>query len=165
MFWSRCGEALSSGEAICGNCGQLAAAPLEVEGRGGGHLDFARVIRRLSKFWYLFAGLNLALGLMGLIAVQIGISGTAGPSEPWPHPPFWDWTFVGGSAWTLLALRILLAAAVGWGLRNHTDWSRPVAILAGAFSILQFPIGLVLGVYTLIVLFGRHHRDLYQQLG
>jgi hypothetical protein len=132
---------------------------------GDPHIGFERVIRNLSRFWYLFAGLNLVLGLTGLFLVQTGLASTPGPWEPWPHPPLWEWTLVGGAAWTLVITRVVLSAAVGWGLQNHTDWGRPVAIASGIFSLLQFPIGLVLGTYTLAVLIGKHHGELYHQLG
>ncbi len=162
MFCSKCGMAFEGKEAHCPRCGQSAGAPLRTL-RDSGLQDagFERVIRRLSRFWYLFAGLNLALGLTGLVLVQIGLSSTLGPWEPWPHPPAWEWTLVGGAGWILVAARAVLAAAAGWGLQKYTDWGRPVAIVAGAFSFLQFPFGAVLGTYTLWTLLGKQHGELY----
>jgi hypothetical protein len=166
MFCSKCGLAFEKNEANCPHCGEPAGAPLHpLTADALDHNDFERAIRRLSRFWYLFAGLSLALGVMGLVMVQTGLANAVGPWEPWPHPPIWEWTLVGGAGWTQVAIRVVLSAAAGWGLEQHTDWGRPVAIFAGAFSFLQFPIGLVLGAYTLIVLLGRHHGELYHRMG
>jgi hypothetical protein len=70
----------------------------------------------------------------------------------------------GGLAWSLLAARVVLSFAAGWGLQQRSDWGRVVAMIAGAVSSLQFPIGLVLGVYTYQVLLGRHHATMYDHL-
>lgn len=150
MYCSKCGLEFGSGEySVCPHCGKRVVAGLENTG-------FERTILRLSRFWYLFAGLNIALGLAGLFMVQTGQVSAAGPWEPWPHPPVWIWTLTGAAGWTLVMGRVLLSLAAGWGLRNGADWARVVAIAAGAFAMLQFPFGLVLGAYTIAVLLLRH---------
>jgi hypothetical protein len=163
MFCNKCGLAFGQDQEVCPNCGQAASQPLTAAPLQ--HSVFERTIRRLSRFWYLFTGLNLALGLGGLFMVQTGLAAVAGPWEPWPHPPIWAWTLTGAAGWTLVIGRVILSLAAGWGLAVHADWGRPVAILAGAFAFLQFPIGLVLGTYTLIVLLGTHRGHLYHLLG
>jgi hypothetical protein len=123
--------------------------------------QFGRTIRRLCHFWFLFACLNVALGVAGLVLVQMGFSHHAGPWEPWPHPPLLDWTFLGGSGWTLLIVRTVLAVAASVGLRDRTDGARLVAGMAGVIAMTQFPIGLLLGAYTLVKLLGKRNAELF----
>lgn len=122
---------------------------------------FDHIMVRLSFFWYLFAAPNVGLGLTGLIMGQIGAGGPTVPFEPWPHPPLFNWTMAGGVVWMLGASRAVLSVLAGWGPRARTDWSRPMALVAGAVAITQFPMGLILGAYTIAVLIGKHHAALY----
>lgn len=163
MFCSKCG-AIVGEQGLCARCGHSATAGLIGKKQQDELSRFERTIRRLSRLWYLFAGLSLVLGVMGLFAVQTGISTHAGPWEPWPHPYIWNWTLTGGVGWTLLLLRVGSAAAAGWGLVRETDWSRPVALIAACIAFLDFPIGFVLSLYTFSALLGRRHAQLYAQL-
>jgi len=164
VFCSKCGLKFDEQEANCPRCGQSAGAPLppltsdEIE-----YVKADRTIRRLSRYWYLFAALSFALGAAGLFMVMTGLTATVGPYEPWPHPPAWNWTFAGSAAWIIVIVRVLLSLAAGWGLSHRADWARPVAFCAGAFAFLEFPIGAVLGVYTILVLLFRRRRPLHLQ--
>ena len=166
MFCSKCGQSLADGHTVCPRCGSPAAGtPLSSMSADAIQQSlFERAVRRLSRFWYLFAGLNLVLGAIGLFAFRAGFAAHLGPWEPWPHPPLWDWMLVGASAWTLLFIRLLLAAAAGWGLRARAGWGRPVAVAAAVASLVQFPIGFVLGVYTIAVLLGPRRGAMYKNL-
>jgi hypothetical protein len=156
VFCSKCGLKFDEQEANCPRCGQPAGAALpplttdEIE-----YANADRIMRRLSRYWYLFAALSFGLGATGLFMVMTGLTTTVGPWEPWPHPPAWNWTFAGHAAWMIVIVRVVLSLAAAWGLGHRTDWARPVAVAAGAFALLQFPIGAVLGVYTLLELLVR----------
>lgn len=163
MFCSKCGAVVGAQQTFCARCGHSITRILK-QGDNGELARFERTIRRLSRYWYLFAGLSVVLGVMGLFAVQTGLSMQAGPWEPWPHPYIWNWTLAGGVGWMLFLLRVGFAAAAGWGLSRETDWSRPVALIAAGIAFLEFPIGVVLAVYTFSVLLGRHHAELYARL-
>lgn len=162
MYCGKCGAAVTETQPFCAKCGQPVAAAVA---EAAEQRKFERAIRRLSRYWYLFAGLSIVLGAMGLFAIQTGLSMHAGPWEPWPHPYIWNWTLTGSTAWTLLGLRILSACAAGWGLARHTDWSRPVALLAAVVAFTEFPIGFALAVYTFSVLLGKRHSELYARIG
>lgn len=77
--------------------------------------------------------------------VRMGAAGPLGPYEPRPHPPVWNPIMAGSVVWMLVASRAVLSVIAGWGLKARTDWSRPMAFVAGAIAITQFPIGLILG--------------------
>ena len=161
MYCAGCGQVLAK-EGVCSRCGMpVKPAVPRTAGEAAALYQFGRTIRRLRHFWFLFACLNVALGVAGLIMVQIGWSHHAGPWEPWPHPPLIDWTFLGGSGWALLIARIALAAAASIGLRDRTDWSRLVTGMAAIVAMTQFPIGLLLGAYTLVKLLGKRNAELF----
>ena len=163
MFCAGCGRALSR-EGVCPKCGRAAKAVL-LPGEAAEVFAFGRSIRKLKQYWFLFACLNVALGVTGLVMVQTGLSQQAGPWEPWPHPPLLEWTYLGGAAWTLLMLRVALAAAASLGLRNHTDWARAVTAVAAIVAMTQFPIGLMLGAFTLVKLLGKRNAELFAKCG
>jgi hypothetical protein len=153
VYCSKCGLSFDGEEAICPRCGQTAGVPLPpLTPDALQHAASGRAIRMLAKFWYLFAAISFGLGLAGLFMVMTGQTTTVGPWEPWPHPPIWNWTFIGQAAWMIVIVRVVLSLAAGWGLSHRSDWALPVTVCAAVFAVLQFPIGAVLGLYTLIVL-------------
>jgi hypothetical protein len=162
MFCSKCGRAVGADLSYCSGCGHPLRPPEQtLRNSGMGQRRFDRSIRRLGQFWYIFAGLNLALAAAGFVMYRLGLAGVAVPYEPWPHPPGWDWTMAGSVVWTLVVSRIAVAALAGWGLREHTQWGRPIAFLASAVSFLQFPIGVALAIYTFTLLLGKEHAKFY----
>jgi hypothetical protein len=66
--------------------------------------------------------------------------------------------------WIALLLRATLALAAAWGLMQHTQWGRLVAIVAAVLSLIKFPFGTAIGIWTLIVLLGYRNSSLYEQL-
>jgi hypothetical protein len=67
-------------------------------------------------------------------------------------------------AWIFIFLRAGLAAVAGWGLLEHTQWGRIVAIVAAILSMLKFPFGTAMGIWTLVILLGYRNSTLYEQL-
>jgi hypothetical protein len=164
MHCAGCGQMVSNERAVCPRCGRPAqAASSGGPGEAAALFAFGQIIRRLQQYWFLFACLNVALGVAGLVTAQLGWSHQFGPWEPWPHPPTLEWTYQGGSAWTLLIVRAALAAAAGLGLRNRTRWARLVTGIAAVMAFTQFPIGLVLGAYTLVRVLGKRNVALFKK--
>ncbi|HET6208630.1 MAG TPA: hypothetical protein VFD98_17565 [Terracidiphilus sp.] len=126
--------------------------------------EFARTVRQLTKYWFLFACLNVGLGVAGLIMAQLGLIASVGPWEPWPHPPLLEWTYLGGSAWALLIIRVALAVTASMALRDHAGCGRQVTLAAAVVAMTQFPIGLVLGAFTLAKLAGKRTAVFYARL-
>lgn len=48
----------------------------------------------------------------------------------------------------LLALA-LPGLALAWGLYTRRSWARPLGLVLGVLSLVNFPLGTILGVYTL----------------
>jgi hypothetical protein len=164
MYCAGCGQTLTN-QAVCPQCGRPAAAagPGAVT-EAAEHYVFERTVRRLRQYWFLFACLNVALGVAGLAMVHFGFSHQVGPWEPWPHPPLLEWMYRGGSAWGLLIARTALSAAASIALRDRMKWARLVTGMAAVMAFTQFPFGLMLGAYTLVKVLGPRNRMLFARM-
>lgn len=166
MYCSKCGSALEDDRQSCPACGHPAGTPLLQDAADAAERNrFDRLVRRLGQYWLIFAALNFVLGAAGFFLGPMGGAAHARPYEPWPHPLVWNWTLAAGVVWILLASRVVLSIVAAWGLSERFNWSRPVAIFAGAVAITQFPIGLVLGAYTIAMLLGKRRAALYVHRG
>lgn len=61
-------------------------------------------------------------------------------------------TVVGTSLGVLLALLAVPGMVAGYGLLKRRTWGRYLAIVVAIFNLVNFPIGTVIGGYTLIIL-------------
>ena len=59
---------------------------------------------------------------------------------------------IGTAAMTFMLILSLPSIIAGIGLLKHHEWARVMAIIVGCISLIDFPIGTALGVYTLIIL-------------
>lgn len=66
-------------------------------------------------------------------------------------------TFVG----SFVALLGLPGIVAGIGLLQHRAWGRYLAIVVGLLSLVNFPIGTIIGVYTLYVLMQQSANDYF----
>ncbi len=166
MYCSACGQAVAPGQPVCPQCGR----PIGVQVPLVPNLDlqlqtYASRIRALSIVWYIWGGVSLAFGGIGLVAANAYLNGAFGP---WMRGPGGHWPFFGPGlihfAWAMIVVRSALAFIAGWGLMERTQWGRIVAIAAAFLSLLKFPIGMALGIWTLVSLLGYRNTTLYDQL-
>ena len=90
--------------------------------------------------------------LLGAVAVIGGMALAGGAMAFAPDVPGWVAGLVGGMGVLLgvfLAALALPGLAVGWGLYTRRSWARPLGLLVGALSLLNFPFGTILGAYTI----------------
>lgn len=71
-------------------------------------------------------------------------------------------TVIATSVGTLLSLLALPGIAAGIGLLRHKSWGRILAIVLGILNLINFPIGTVIGAYTLWVLFQESATDYFE---
>jgi hypothetical protein len=64
--------------------------------------------------------------------------------------------------WLCVGIPGILA---GWGLLNFKPWARILAIVLSAIRLINIPIGTVLGVYGLWVLFNKETETLFARNG
>ncbi|MDR3750626.1 MAG: hypothetical protein P4K94_03990 [Terracidiphilus sp.] len=170
MYCSGCGQLLAPGQGVCPQCGRPAAAVVPpVPGLQFQLARYSGNVKALAIVWIVYAGLSLLLGFMGLAFANAFLSGEGGPwmHGPWMHgplPPQWLGSTVLHFAWIYLVVRSGLALAAGWGLLERTQWGRIVAIVAAILSLLKFPFGTAMGIWTLVVLLGYRNSTLYEQL-
>jgi hypothetical protein len=170
MYCSGCGQALVPGQGFCSQCGRPAAVPVPpIPGLQFQIESYAGKVKALSVVWFIYAGLSLLLGLSGLAFAHAFLSGAFGP---WMHTPWYNGTpdmqWLGPAilqfAWVFLVIRTGLALVAAWGLMERTQWGRVVAIVAAVLSLLKFPFGTAIGIWTLVVLLGYRNTTLYDQL-
>ncbi len=170
MYCSGCGQVLTPGQTACPQCGRPVGAPVPVVPGLAYQLEsYAGKVRALSIVWFVYAALSVAWGLAGLAFAGMFFSGQFGPwmNGPWAHGPFPP-GMLGPAlmrfAWIAILVRSGLALAAGWGLYEHAQWGRIVAIVAAILCLLKFPLGTALGIWTLVVLLGYRNTTLYEQL-
>jgi hypothetical protein len=123
----------------------------------------------LGIFWFAYAAVLLISGAIGLSFAKAFMMGHFGPwmNGPWVHGPqpfMWFGPALMHFAWIFLVARSGLALAAGWGLMERAQWGRVVAIIAAVFSLLRFPFGTALAIWTLVLMLGYRNSTLYDQL-
>jgi hypothetical protein len=170
MFCSGCGQALASGQGFCPQCGRpVAPAVPAVPGLQYQVESYAGKVKVLSIFWFIYAGFSLVAGVAALAFAKAFLSGFL---SPWMHngpeagAPMPEWFFpaILHFALVFLIIRSALALVAAWGLWQRSEWGRIVAIVAAVFSLLKFPFGTAMGIWTMVVLLGYRNTTLYEQL-
>jgi hypothetical protein len=166
MFCSGCGRALEPGQAVCPQCNRPVAPSVPpVPGFGFVVDNYAGKIRVLGILWLVYAGLSLLFGFAGILFLHAfflrgpGLWGFGPMQHSWIYPSLIRF------AGFFLVGRAILAGVAGWGLLEHSQWGRIVAILAAILNLFHFfPFGLAMGIATLIILVGARNWTLYDQL-
>jgi hypothetical protein len=166
MYCSACGQALAPGQPACPQCGRPSAAvPIPPVPNFGFQLAaYANRVKALSTVWFIYGGLSLALGIMGLTFASAFLNGHFGPWMHGPVNPRWFGPAVIHFAWVMIFVRSGLAFAAGWGLMERQPWGRVVAVVAAFLNILKIPFGTALAIWTLVMLLGYRNTTLYDQL-
>lgn len=179
MYCSGCGQELTPEQTACPRCGRPVtpiAAPLaapippvaQIPGFQFELESYRNKIRTLAIVWFVYAGFALLTGFAGLTFARHMFWGGFGPGfGPWAHgtpPPNWFFPSIFRIAWFSLVIRTALAVAAGWGLLEQASWGRVVAIIVAILSLIKFPFGTAMGIWTLVVLLGYRNATLYEQL-
>ena len=85
------------------------------------------------------------------------------PNGPPPEILIWLRPLIGVVGWLVLA-KAAMGIVTGWGLLQHEDWARVVALVFGFLALLSVPIGTALGIYTLWVLLPSQSEEEYRTL-
>jgi hypothetical protein len=130
--------------------------------------NYAGKVRSLSIVWFIYAAFAFFTGIAGLTFAHAFFSHNFGNwgNGPWSGGPGPEWfaPMFMGFAWSVLLVRAALAVIAAWGLYERTQWGRVVAIVAAFLSLLKFPFGTAIGIWTLVVLLGYRNATLYEQL-
>lgn len=100
--------------------------------------------------------LYLAFGAFGLFgALAVLLAGAGGGMLAAMDNPMAG-LIVGGAsvfAAVVVVIFVLPSLLTGWGLLTRKPWARMLAIIVGIISLINIPLGTILGVYTLWVMF------------
>jgi len=170
MFCSSCGNALAQGLAFCPNCGRPVAPVVPpVPGLQFQLESYAGKIKALSIVWFIYAGYSVLSGLAGLAIVHAIFSHHGGGdwgNNPWTNGsgPNWFLPAIFRIVWVAVLIRTCLALLAGYGLYARARWGRILAIVVAILSLIKFPIGTALGIWTMVALMGFQNSTLYEQL-
>jgi hypothetical protein len=170
MFCSGCGQALVPGQPQCAQCGRPVAPVLPAVPNFQFQLEnYAARVRALSLVWALYAVLSVLAGVASMTFARGFMSGHFGHwgHGPWTDesgPPEWLGQAIYQFIWVAVVLRTALAVVTAWGLYQRAQWGRILAIVAAFLSLVKFPFGTALGIWTLVVLMGYRNSTLYEQL-
>ena len=165
MFCSGCGHALEAGQPVCPQCGRpVAPAAPPVPGYEFQLASYSGKVRMLGILWLVYAGFSVLAGFAAMSFAKSFMSGGFGPWMHGPMPPTWVFPAAMHFAWIFLVGRAVLCAVAGWGLMEHREWGRILAIVVAILSLIKIPFGTALGIATLVILLGYRNSTLYQQL-
>jgi len=107
----------------------------------------------------LLAALFLFLTLGGVAGI---VGATAEPQDAAIAIPVLG--FAGTALAAFLTLFSLPSLITGYGLLNYKPWARVVGIVLSAISLINIPIGTVVGAYGLWVLLNQETERLFNNL-
>ena len=161
MFCTACGTAITPEQIICSKCGVPTSLGVM---RGGSVRRVAEHLQLLGVLHIVYSGF-IILGGLGLVFVGKVIFGWFirflpgnSPPPPWFMAPLV--TFIG---WVIL-IRGIVGIAAGVGLLQRAPWARIFALVMAFLSILSFPFGTALGIYTIWVLLASGAGEEYERL-
>lgn len=169
MVCQACGNTVEAGVNFCPRCGASAAASVPPGPPPPPQyaaypqtpppayaLRPPRVQRNLQMLgilWCLFGAYRVISGLIAIFVLQV-----------WSFRSFgggWEWGRRMGPHWMgpilpfialIATVTAVLAFFVGFSLLRRRPWGRVLGIVVAVLSLLKFPIGTALGIYTLWVL-------------
>ena len=126
--------------------------------------SYASRLRALSVVWFIYGGLVLLSGLLGLAFADAFFQGRFQRWMHGPFPPIWLSPTIVHFIWVIVIARAGLALAAGYGLMHRAPWGRVVAIISAFCSIYKFPFGTALAIWTLVTLMGYRNTTLYDHV-
>lgn len=152
MFCDSCGTPLQPGQQFCSRCGKAIVGGVQP---GGSRV--ARHAQMLGILWIAYSAVLVLGGIFMLIffgRVFPIILHNVPPQQGGPPPDF-VLGFMGPLMHFIAVLLLVKAAAgiiAGVGILQRADWSRMLAIVLACISLISFPFGTALGIYSLWVL-------------
>ena len=99
-------------------------------------------IRVLGWLYILSNSILLLIGLTGLLFLT-GLGVVSGDFDSVPVLGF-----IGGAGFVFCAALALPGMLAGYGLLKRTSWARVLALVDAILSLIVFPIGTAIGIYT-----------------
>jgi hypothetical protein len=165
-YCANCGNELAAQVRFCSRCGKEVTppaptpTPVPVPARPR---DWDMHIRILGG---LYIATSVLVGILGILVMFAARVLFRMPGFWPPGMPFGMHNLV-GSLSSLVGLVMLAIAAgnaiAGHGLMQYRDWARILALVIAVLSVLHFPFGTALSIYTFWVLLSaegsQHYRN------
>jgi hypothetical protein len=104
----------------------------------------------------ILAWLHIVFGIFGALAAVAVLGGTMfGAAFAGSMTNSVLAGLVGGFLSIFLGAMAALQLIAGWGLLQRKPWARILTIVLGVISLIRFPLGTLLGIYTLWVLLSK----------
>ena len=167
MYCDSCGSSLSSTSQFCSSCGKP-VTPLSSPCLRAA-TSLARPEDRVHRHVYGLAILWVVNGVLRLMLV-LWLYGVGRYFTPPNFGPtrIWAWPFWHSQLWDsillILAVFGVTHLVLAWGLFERQPWARFLGIILGILALVRFPLGTVLGIYTLWVLAPEASGREYEQL-
>src|ERR1700756_4422615 len=147
MFCQNCGAQVQSGQAYCGSCAKPLTGYTEIQRN-----RLERHVHLLGIFWIVYSAISLLGGAVLMIMAR-WLFGPAGVATANGAP---DFLF---PLLSVVAVYLLVKAVVGiisgFGLLQHAEWARILALILAFLDILHVPFGTALGIYTIWALLAK----------
>jgi hypothetical protein len=178
MFCQYCGNPLDEAARFCKSCGKPVPAPATAPAPASAVASrlapadpaqtFQHHVRALGIVWLVYSVFQIIMSIWILLfshyflpAVQDAIS-NGGTPFPFPIIHFMHVINTISSAYGAAAG--ILGIVAGAMLLQRKPAARLLAIVAAFLSVLSFPFGTAVAVYTLIILMPKDAASNYQQL-
>jgi hypothetical protein len=119
-------------------------------------MDTEKHITLLGILHIIYSSLGLIAGVV-VFTVFSGIGFLVSRGADFPRPGSFDVAALFWGLGTVIAALLVLFAIPGIiggiGLLKRKEWARILVLIVGFFDLLHIPLGTILGIYTLWVLF------------
>ncbi|HEY6273476.1 MAG TPA: zinc ribbon domain-containing protein [Terriglobales bacterium] len=155
MFCQNCGAQVQPGQSYCGSCAKPLTGYVTAQ-----RSKLERHVHLLGIFWVAYSAFSL-LGGAAVMIVANTIFGrlsrfdTGAPE--FLHPLL-------TSVASFLLIRAIMGIIAGFGLLQHHEWARILAIILAFLDLLQVPFGTALGIYTIWALLAKGADEEYRSL-
>ncbi len=155
MFCQNCGAQVQPGQAHCAACGKPLTGYVVAQ-----RSRLERHVHLLGIFWIAYSAFCL-LGGASLMIVARAIFGPRARFET--GAPEFLFPLLSAVAGYLL-IKAIVGIIAGFGLLQHAEWGRILAIILAFLDILHVPLGTALGIYTIWALLAKGADEEYRSL-
>jgi len=127
------------------------------------HVKIMGVLWVVYSIFGILAGLwTLAISHFVMPIITNAVSQQGDVSIPASLPSFLQAIYIFAFGYSLATGVMGIVAA--WGLLARTSWGRTAAIVIAIISVLSFPFGTALGIYTMVILMSSGADQTYRSI-
>lgn len=163
MFCDSCGTQIQVGQSFCPRCGKAIVGPVQPIGS-----RVAQHAQMLGILWIAYSAVLVVIGFCMVVFFQHifpVIIQNAPPQRNGPPPevifgvmrPIMHFVMI------LLVAKGVVGIIAGVGILQRAEWSRVLTIVLACISLLSFPFGTALGIYSMWVLLSPNAATEFRQ--